>query len=815
MGDSLQKRIDAAIRQVFDAAPGAWLVWCDPQRAWRPLLERVAGDQRLGGFALLVIDEHTAGVFGSLAARTRVQAQIASGASFVLYAPVARADLGWLWGQALLAERIYDRSLRGQLVEWGWRPATLTTSDDEVAALARRNLQQDPATWGSDGLQPDSETLLPVLAGYAEPTDENRFLLSVTVEATGLPALDGVELAAWRSRSLARLLVTQAQHVAPTLVAADHELLIAPAQRAFALRVLERWADSHLLAAHLPEAIDQADRITQLGSLLAGAPVQAGPFLSRAAEYAVFAGACKRLAELSGRELLEAVAALRPDLERHDQGFWGYRLAGHAQAIAWGEFLRLSHAVQELVTATPSAAWSSPQDAVAWYVGGGWRMDRAGEQISRDLMAATPELVRLIAPLRTAYRARWEESLLRWSEVWSGAGSPILTHLPTAGAWLKQQFNDHQPATAILMLDALRFDLGASLAERVDSHEGVKRSRVTPGRAPLPSITALGMGMALPIDEAEFSADIVAGKWQLTAARHADNLSSAEKRRAWWVANGARTQMVTMEQILASQFPTPDAGRRQLVVHDATIDSMGHDDQLAFQGSEPALNRYLAAVERLRDRGWLRILIVTDHGYIHWPVNEEKGIDPPAPDPAYASRRALAYPPTAALPLPNVLAPGGKWRIALPRGAASFRAYGGLGYFHGGASLQEWIIPCIALEWPQRARPVTVALQPVGHILSQQPKVRLTVTADSLLREESIGRTVEVVMRNQQTQSILFRSQPVRVTMEQELVEVTLQMIEDAVAPRGAPVSVEVRDPVSEAQLDTQSSTLKIELTGW
>lgn len=815
MGDSLQKRIDTLVRQVFDAAPGAWLVWCDPQRAWLPLLERVACDQRLGGFTLLVIDETAAGVFGSLAARVRVQAQIATGASFVLYAPVARADLGWLWGQALLAEQTYERSLRGQLMEWGWRPAMLTTSDDEVAALARRNLQQDPATWGSDSLQPDIETLLPVLAGHAEPTDENRFLLALTIEAAGLSPLDGGDLAAWRSRSLARLLVTHAHHTAPAHIAADHELLAPPAQRAFALRLLERWADSHLLAASLPAAVDQADRIAQLGSLLAGVGVDAGPFLSRSAEYATFAATCNRLAALSGRELLEVTATLQPDLERHNHGFWGYRLAAHAQAIAWGELLRLSHAAQELVMAAPTQAWSSPQAAVTWYVSGGWRMDRAGAQINRDLNVTAPELVRLIAPLRTAYRARWEDSLLRWSEVWSNAGSPLLTTLPTAGAWLKRKLGGDTPPTAILMLDALRFDLGATLAERVDGQEDVKRSRVEAGRAPLPSITALGMGMALPIDEAEFCADIVAGKWQLTAYDQPDNLSIADKRRSWWLDNVPHTAVEKLEEILAGRFPAPGAACQHLVIYDATIDSMGHDDQLSFQGNAPALNRYLGAVEHLRNRGWLRILIVTDHGYIHWPVNEEKSSDPPLPNPAYASRRALAYPLTATLPLPQTLAPGERWRVALPRGAASFRAYGSLGYFHGGASLQEWIIPCVTIEWPQQARPVMVTLQPVSQILSQQPRVKLTITADSLLREESIGRTVEVIMRSQQTQALLFRSQPVWVTMKEPQVEVTLEKVAGAAAPRGTPVSVEVRDPTSEVQLNMQTSTLKIELAEW
>jgi hypothetical protein len=52
---------------------GAWLVWCDPQRTWLPLLERVANDRRLTPFSLLKVEERTAGEFGGPVSRRQVQ----------------------------------------------------------------------------------------------------------------------------------------------------------------------------------------------------------------------------------------------------------------------------------------------------------------------------------------------------------------------------------------------------------------------------------------------------------------------------------------------------------------------------------------------------------------------------------------------------------------------------------------------------------------------------------------------------------------------------------------------------------------------
>ncbi len=367
------------------------------------------------------------------------------------------------------------------------------------------------------------------------------------------------------------------------------------------------------------------------------------------------------------------------------------------------------------------------------------------------------------------------------------------------------------------MLDALRYDLGYALAERVNQQESAPRAQATPARAPLPSVTALGMAMALPIPEAELRADLVDGKWQVTRQGRPDNLSVAERRRAWWQAEGGvpAAGLLDMAPVQAGHLPQPTPQLTRLVIHDAAIDKLGHDDQLEVQGGGFALERYLSAVERLRDAGWLRILVVTDHGFIHWPSSSEKNAPYPAPDPAYASRRALAYPAQQALSGPQGLAPGGQWRVAVPHGAASFRAYGGLGYFHGGGSLQEWIIPCVSIEWPLEAKPVQVEIEPLVQVLLQCPTVTINVLAASLLLEEAIPRQVEVLIRHAQTRAILFRSRPQTVTPTQAQARAYPAALAGVTADRGAVLLIEARDARTEEVLHQVASTLLIELAGW
>jgi hypothetical protein len=55
MGDTLQKRIHTLVMQTLKVGDGAWLVWCDPEGHWLPLLKRVAADRRMEHFDLIEV----------------------------------------------------------------------------------------------------------------------------------------------------------------------------------------------------------------------------------------------------------------------------------------------------------------------------------------------------------------------------------------------------------------------------------------------------------------------------------------------------------------------------------------------------------------------------------------------------------------------------------------------------------------------------------------------------------------------------------------------------------------------------------------
>ncbi len=99
--------------------------------------------------------------------------------------------------------------------------------------------------------------------------------------------------------------------------------------------------------------------------------------------------------------------------------------------------------------------------------------------------------------------------------------------------------------------------------------------------------------------------------------------------------------------------------------------------------------------------------------------------------------------------------------------------------------------------------------------MSQRPRVALQVARPSLFVEEGLPRQVDVVIRHAQQRTILFRSDGVPVTPDQERVSVSLRVEEGVTAERGTPLRIEARDRATEEILDQADSVLMIELGAW
>jgi hypothetical protein len=378
----------------------------------------------------------------------------------------------------------------------------------------------------------------------------------------------------------------------------------------------------------------------------------------------------------------------------------------------------------------------------------------------------------------------------------------------------------------VLVLDACRYDLGARLAEMLNKGEPARRAEIQPARAPLPSITALGMPFALADDSSALVVELTAeapAQWRVTARDGAHDLAAPEARREWLrrrfrLKAGSITDV---KSVLDTPPPGPKDAGRLLFVFGDEFDVQGHEGELQFTGAEEYIERYVRVVRRLRDAGYPNVVVVTDHGFVHWEPEKDEVDDPPSGEILWRSRRAVAG---RGLKHPTAVAVrvyGSDLECRVPRSVNAFRTYGRLGYFHGGATLQELVIPVVIFRWPKKAEKVAAVLTPLAEITSLKPRVEVRPGGGGRLpgfgAEANVtGRQVMVKIVEPGSGRRLFKAgESARVEPDGDPVPLVLDREAGERCARGTRLQVELRDADNDVLLDHCEVELKVDLEEW
>jgi hypothetical protein len=306
----------------------------------------------------------------------------------------------------------------------------------------------------------------------------------------------------------------------------------------------------------------------------------------------------------------------------------------------------------------------------------------------------------------------------------------------------------------------------------------------------------------------------------VTADGFEGDLKWAEQRRKWLKQNFDVKDWLEMEEVLDGEsLKKPGRSRKLIAVHGDDLDS--HDGQLKLTGADEHLRRYVQAVRKLRDAGYNRVIIVTDHGFFHWqPDDHEIEDEQPTGKVLWKHRRAmvghgLSHPSAVRLDVPQ-----SNLEVVVPRSTSAFRTYGALGFFHGGATLQELIIPVIVASWPSKARKVKVVLKPVAHIASEAPRIQVQAAATGQLFNADanlLSRRVLVKIKNPTSGKVVFKHSEA-VNVEPEGAAVTIQLTIVTPKPEmsyGSPLAVEVIDADDEELLAREDVELKVDISDW
>ncbi|RBP18151.1 PglZ domain-containing protein [Roseiarcus fermentans] len=461
------------------------------------------------------------------------------------------------------------------------------------------------------------------------------------------------------------------------------------------MREPSRAAAYEILAEQAQSELGLSESSVSGGAL---GPIDIFRFEERAAAAKIF--------DLIAADRTDEAAAL---LEVRSQSFWADRLT---QRKAVWEACRLMVAMgrqADAVLATVAKANGKPEQWVERYVATGaegWhRFDHAQRRLETLLAAIEDEEVSEAAVARC--RSKYDEVARRQAEgfakVYENAGWSIAGALPQHRIWAEIVAALPKPF-ALVAVDAMRYEIGVELADRL-ARMGEVRLRAA--IAALPSITPIGMAAILPGAAASFSIADKNGK--LGALIGDAFLPDLASRQKYLQAQVPGIVDLTLDDVLTWTKATQKrlAGAQIVFVRSTEIDAAGEntENRYARRIMEGTVGDVARCLSKLAGAGIENAVVTADHGHLYFAAEREEAmrISSPGGDQIELHRRCWIG-RGGATPPGTVRVPGAKLGyvtdldVVVPKSVAVFKAGGDLAYHHGGASLQELVIPVITVR---------------------------------------------------------------------------------------------------------------------
>jgi hypothetical protein len=338
-----------------------------------------------------------------------------------------------------------------------------------------------------------------------------------------------------------------------------------------------------------------------------------------------------------------------------------------------------------------------------------WEIDRAHRRLELSLLGLVDRdpLELAVRDARRAYDDWLDAYLRRFTAVAETEGLVF-------GELLQGQIHaavvapraKHGPV-AYFMVDALRYELAQDLLDALRRQFDQATLELRPAVGVLPSITPVGManlcpgaedGLQLALED-EHLVVRIDGQEVMTPTQRVALLQAAHGK----VADLRLDDIVRLtEQELAERV----AGANLVLVRSQEIDEQGETGKLniGLSGFDATVQQLSRAVARLAHHGLGQFVISADHGFL--ALTRDVGGHMIIPKPggrgevhrrAFIGRGGTASDALLRLPLAKVGLPG-DLDVLVPRGLALIAAGGARGFFHGGLSPQEIVIPVLSIE---------------------------------------------------------------------------------------------------------------------
>lgn len=443
----------------------------------------------------------------------------------------------------------------------------------------------------------------------------------------------------------------------------------------------------------------------------------------------------------------------------------GHYAAAHQQeyraVIAAAEFLRKQ---EQFAGPFPSSA----DLLLDRYVSDWYQFDRlyreyisASDQASKDLLG------RLSERIEHQYDEWFQAGL---GQAWTDAFDPAL---PARLDVQRRQWSfyrwhvepllqkNDRDRVVVIISDALRYEVATELREGLVTE---LRGEATLGSmlSVLPSQTRWGMAALLPGEELQWEA----GNERVLRSglpTHAGN------REAHLTRTGFASVVMKVDDLLA--MPTEAArsaldGKRLVYLYHDAIDALGDKvptENDVFRGCEHALGELNRVVRKLvNSLNSSNVIVTADHGFLYQrqKIEDPDKLEVPVKGQgAYVDRRAIlvtelpAAEGTLRVDLPTYQPVQAPLQGLFPRSTLRFRtAGGGAQYVHGGASLQEMVVPVLTYRHKRATPGGAQASRKVNlELITSNRRVTNNGFSVSLVQAEAVSerirpRTVTITM---------------------------------------------------------------------
>lgn len=256
----------------------------------------------------------------------------------------------------------------------------------------------------------------------------------------------------------------------------------------------------------------------------------------------------------------------------------------------------------------------------------------------------------------------------------------------------------------VIISDALRYEVGAEIAQRLNE-KVIKSTTIVPMLSTVPSITKLGMASLLPNKSIELKDN---GKVLV------DNMDSSglENRNKILKYNFDNSIAVDYQKLPKNkiEFLEELKGYKLIYIYHDTIDATadkGATEIYTFEAVEKAIDEIMDMVHKITT--WLggsNVLITADHGFIYQRSNLEESdkISKGALEVIDRNRRCIISKDSVEnedllkINLDYLLENKGIFAY-MPKSNIRFKVQGeGSKFVHGGATLQEIVVPVVAFK---------------------------------------------------------------------------------------------------------------------